>query len=269
MKAKTRRKIIPKSNGEKLVEFLLKKSLSLDELLVEIESLDNKFFENPDLELELFLSNGLPLEIIEDKVVLKTQITPLCEQVFCVVDIETNASNVHQGQIIELGAVKYQNGEIIDKFDSLVYAKNIPSSIQEVTQITPKMLENAPTIQKVLEEFKLFLQDDIFVAHDIKFDYKFISESLEKYDLGKLENRKICTIDLSKRTIPSLKYGLRHLKELLEIDVEVHHRAYSDALSTAFVLDKNLKALPFDIRTSEELITFSKSDNLINYSSKE
>ena len=89
----------------------------------------------------------------------------ISEEIFCIVDIETNGGHVNKGhQIIELGAVKYKNGEIIDKYESLVYAKDIPKYIQEVTNITPSMLENAPVISTVLEEFKLFLEDDVFVV---------------------------------------------------------------------------------------------------------
>ncbi len=266
MKSKKRKLQQPLNNSDKLAQLLKTKTLSLEMLLEEIAKFKNRFFDSAELELELFLSNGFPLEIIDDSVVLKTNITKIEEQTFCVVDIETNGSNVQKGQIIELGAVKVRNGEIIDKFDSLVYAKDIPKYIQEVTNITPEMLQDAPTIEKVLQEFKLFLEDDVFVAHDIKFDYKFISESFNKYNLGKLENRKLCTIDLAKRTIQAERYGLDFLKTLLKIDIDNHHRAYSDALSTAYILKHSMSTLPADVKLAEELITFSKSDNIIKRS---
>lgn len=265
MKSKKRKTTQHLSNGEKLIKFIKNNDKTFDEVLQFIGKLPNRFYESAELEFELFLSNGMPLEIIDDKIVLKTSYTLIDEQTFCVVDIETNGSNVQKGQIIELGAVKFRNGEIIDKFDSLVYAKDIPKYIQEVTNITPDMLENAPVIEKVLREFKLFVGDDVFVAHDIKFDYKFISQSFEKYNLGKLENRKLCTIDLGKRTIHAKRYGLDYLKEILQINIENHHRAYSDALSTAYILQQSFKNLSNDITTVEELITYSKSDNVIKY----
>lgn len=257
------------TNSEKIIQFIQNNDKSLEELLGFIEELPNRFYENAELEFELLLSNGMPLEIIEDKIVLTTSQTNIQEQTFCVVDIETNGSNVHKGQIIELGAAKIKNGEIIDKFDSLVFAKDIPKYIQEVTNITPKMLEDAPTIEKVLKEFKLFLGEDVFVAHDIKFDYKFISASLEKYDLGKLENRKLCTIDLGKRTIKAKRYGLDYLKQILNINIDIQHRAYSDALSTAYILNESISKLPEDVQTVEELITYSKSNNIIQIDNKE
>jgi len=212
------------------------------------------------------LSNGLPLEFDEDNnIYLKTKETAIEKQCFCIVDIETNGSSIKKGhQIIEIGAVKYKNGEIIDKFQSLVYAKEIPSYIQEVTNIKPEMLEDAPILESVLKEFKLFLEDDVFIAHDIKFDYNYISDSLEKYDLGRLENRKLCSIDLAKRTIDSPRYGLSFLKEELEIQVDNHHRAYYDALATTHVFEKSLEVINKDkISNVEDLITFSKSSKTI------
>lgn len=243
-----------------LISKLKKTPMEFDSFLVELSKNNDRFFESPELEFELLLSNGLPLEINNDEVFLKTSNTIINEQVFCIVDIETNGGHVNKGhQIIEIGAVKYKGGEIIGKYESLVYAKNIPEYIQEITNINPKMLENAPTLKTVLEEFKLFLEDDVFVAHDIKFDYNFISNSLQKYDLGKLENRKLCTIDLSRRTIKAERYGLGYLKESLNIDVDNHHRAYSDALSTTYILEKSFKCLDEKIETAEDLIDFSKN----------
>lgn len=244
----------------KLIEKLKKEDLAFEDFLKELSLNPDRFFDTPQLEFELLVSNGFPLEIIEDKVILKTSKTPIKEQVFCIVDIETNGGKVNKGhQIIEIGAVKYKNGEIIDTYESLVYAKQIPEYIQEVTNITPFMLEDAPIVQTVLEEFKLFLEDDVFVAHDIKFDYNFISASMQKYELGKLENRKLCTIDLARRTIKSEKYGLSSLKELLNINIDNHHRAYSDALSTTYILEESFKCLDDTVKTVEDLIDFSKN----------
>ena len=265
MKAKTKRKQkIFMSNADVLANRLKSRDLPLDEIYKIINTFEDNFFQSPSLELELLIANGFPLEVIDETVYLKTARNKIADQTFCIVDIETNGSDVSKGQIIELGAVKYKNGKIIDSFDTLVYAKKVPPYIQEVTKITPEMLEDAPPLNKVLEEFKIFLEDDIFIAHDIKFDYKFISDSFVNHDLGKLENRKLCTIDLSKRTIDAVRYGLDHLKELLNINIDNQHRAYSDALSTTYIFEHALKNLDSTIQTSEDLMTFSRSDNIIN-----
>ena len=269
------KRIIPKPSFklQNIIQRLQKESILYTEFLELLEKATDSMYENSELEFELLLSNGLPLEFDGDFVYLKTRETPIEEQTFCFVDIETNGGSAKKGfQIIELGAVKYKNGQIIDKFESLVFAREIPPYVQEVTKITPKMLENAPRLESVLKDFKVFLEDDVFIAHDIKFDYTFISESFEKYNLGKLLNRKICTIDLAKRTIESEKYGLSSLKELLNIEVDNHHRAYYDALTTAIIFDKSLenikKSNNSKIKTVEALIRFSKSDNIINNNQK-
>lgn len=246
--------------SQKLIDKLKKAPMAFEEFLNELSQNRDRFFDSPELEFELLLTNGFPLDIENDKVYLKTTKNLIEEQSFCIVDIETNGSQVSKGhQIIEIGAVKFKGGKIIDKFESLVYAKNIPEYIQEVTKITPLMLEDAPSLQRVLKEFKLFLEDDVFVAHDIKFDYNFISNSFKKYDLGNLENRKICTIDLARRTIKAERYGLGYLKELLHIDIDNHHRAYSDALSTTYIFMESLKMLDDSVKTVEDLIDFSKN----------
>lgn len=262
------KRIIPKPQFklENIIQRLVKNPILYTEFLELLEKANDSMYENPELEFELLLSNGLPLEFEGDFVFLKTSDTSIEEQTFCIVDIETNGGSAKKGfQIIELGAVKYRNGKIIDKFESLVYAKEIPPYVQEVTKINLKMLEDAPRLEKVLKEFKIFLEDDVFIAHDIKFDYTFISDSFEKYNLGKLLNRKICTINLARRTIQSEKYGLSSLKELLNIEVDNHHRAYYDALTTTIVFEKCLDNIDSSkIKTVEDLIAFSKSDNVIN-----
>ena len=265
---KSPRRIVPKPQFklQNILQRLLKEPILYTEFLELLNEATDTFYETPELEFELLLSNGLPLEFDGDFVYLKTTKTPIEEQTFCIVDIETNGGSAKKGyQIIELGAVKYKNGKIIDKFESLVYAKEIPIYVQEVTKINLKMLEDAPRLEKVLKEFKVFLEDDVFVAHDIKFDYTFVSDSFEKFHLGKLLNRKICYIDLEKRTIESEKYGLCFLKEVLNIEVDNHHRAYFDALTTAIVFEKSLSNIDKSkIKTVEDLIFFSKSDNVIN-----
>ena len=270
---KSPRRIVPKPQFklQNLLQRLLKEPILYSEFLDLLKEATDSFYETPELEFELLLSNGLPLEFDGDYVYLKTTKTPIKEQTFCIVDIETNGGSAKKGyQIIELGAVKYKNGEIIGKFESLVYAKEIPAYVQEVTKINLKMLENAPRLENVLKDFKIFLEDDVFVAHDIKFDYTFISDSFEKFHLGKLLNRKICSIDLAKRTIESEKYGLSFLKELLKIEVDNHHRAYYDALTTTIVFEKSLINIDNNkIKTVEDLIAFSKSDNVINNHKKE
>ena len=187
---------------------------------------------------------------------LKSKKTKIKDEIFCIVDIESSGG-INSGQIIEIGAIKIQNNKEIDFFESFIKIDNIPKEITELTGITNDMLTNAPSLSNVLNKFKMFIKNSIFVAHNVRFDYEFISKSLDKCNFGILLNRYLCTIELAKRTIKSQKYGLDSLKEILNIKTP-HHRALSDARAAGEILKYSISKLPFYIKTTEELISFSK-----------
>ncbi len=211
------------------------------------------------LTLELLQAQGLSLVLKDNTYCLSSTFTSVSETLFCIVDVETNGSKPSRDQIIEIGAVKMQNGTIIDTYDSLVYATDISKQIQEITGISVEQTLKAPALAKVMHEFRLFLGDSVFVGHDAKFDYNFVSAMMERVGLDALLNRSLCTIDLAERTIESERYGLAYLNEQLELYREAtHHRALSDAMTTTKLLKKTLPLIPKTIHTCEELITFSK-----------
>ncbi len=202
----------------------------------------------------------LGLELVRTdtgKIELATRNRDFGEQTFCVVDTETNGG-IRSGQIIEIGAVKICGGVEIGRFETFVAANEIPENIVELTGITLADLDGAPSLASVMERFRLFLGDAVFVAHNVRFDYDFVSASMEKCGFGMLLNRRLCTIELARRTIPSQKYGLGTLKELLGI-VSVHHRALSDALAAADIMAESLRRLPWTVQSVEDLIAFSKT----------
>ncbi|MBE3606306.1 3'-5' exonuclease [Campylobacter sp. RM13119] len=203
---------------------------------------------------------ALGLDIIkteQNEIELLTRFRDISEQEICVVDIETSGG-INTGQIIEIGAVKIKNSVEIGRFESFVSAPFVPENITELTGISTDDLVGAPSLSYVLEKFKLFLGTSLFVAHNVNFDYGFISQSLDQIGLGMLLNRKLCTIDLARRTIASEKYGLGSLKELLGIN-NLHHRALNDAIAAAEILKISLSRLPFSVQTTEDLIKFSKT----------
>jgi DNA polymerase III subunit epsilon len=202
---------------------------------------------------------GLPLVKYNDvNVTLETLPMPLSQAKFCIVDIESNGSKPEHSQIIEIGAVMIQGDKELGRFSSLIYCEELPEVIANLTGITAEELLHAPAQKSVLEAFRLFLGDAIFVAHNVNFDYYFISYAMQKAGFGPLLNRKLCTIDLSRKCIVAPKYGLSALMEHFQEEFESHHRALCDALATKIVLLKSLEALPEAIKTVEALIDFSK-----------
>jgi DNA polymerase-3 subunit epsilon len=215
--------------------------------------------ETLELELELGRAQGIEIENRNGRYYFSTCFADINEATFCIVDIESNGSKPDKHQIIEIGAVKVCNRAIVDTFESLVNCNHISKHITEITGITEEDTADAPSLERVMHDFREFLGTDIFVAHDVKFDYSFISSMMERIGLEPLMNRALCTIDLAERTISSYRYGLSYLNEQLELYKEAtHHRALSDAITTAKLFKRTLNYLPHEIKTVEQLIRFSK-----------
>jgi len=224
-----------------------------------IVSKHTTLFEDSDTLFLLLQAAGYP--IIEDGrgYCLQTYTTPYQKQKFCVIDIETNGSKPENSQVIEIGAVMFQDGEIIDHFESFVECAFLPEYISKITGIELIDLVDAPSKLEVLTKLRVFLEDTVFVAHNANFDYGFLNHSFERFGLGTIGNQTLCSINLARRTIKSERYGLAYLNEFLEIGTEVHHRAYSDALTTAKLLKIAFKNIPEYVNTTDELLRFSVS----------
>jgi len=216
-------------------------------------------FDDIDTLFLLLQASGYPIIEEEERYSLTTFFTPYSEQRYCVIDIETNGSKPETSQVIEIGAVMICNGEIVDRFESFVECTFLPEYITKITGITLTDLIGASTQLKVLQELRTFIEDAIFVAHNVNFDYGFLNYSFEHFGLGTIGNQKLCSIDLSRRTIKSERYGLAYLSESLELGDHNHHRAFSDALATAKLLEIAFEGLPEYVKTADDLLTFSSS----------
>lgn len=219
-----------------------------------------KELEHVDVEdLTMLKLLGLPIAKYNNYAfTIETVTTKIEDGKFCIVDIETNGSKPSEYQIIEIGAVMIEHGKTVAEFSSLAKADVLPDSIEQLTGITLADLQKAPSLTSVLEAFRLFIKDAVFVAHNVNFDYYFISYALEQAGFGPLLNRRLDTIDLAKKCIVAPKYGLSALMQHLGIVFENHHRALFDAKATAIVLEKALENLPEDVRSVEDLIAFTK-----------
>lgn len=214
-----------------------------------------------DLDLETLELMGLGLLLNKDNLIsLKTRTNNIKNETFCIVDIESTGGTKN-GQILEIGAVKIKNSKELGRFNSFIKVEQIPQNITELTGITLQMVKDAPSLAKVLNDFRLFLKDSIFIAHNVRFDYTFISKALNECGFGILLNRRICTIEFAQCCIESPRYKLETLKEILNIQ-STHHRALSDALAAAEIFKYCLSKLPYHIKTTEELIHFTKTARL-------
>ncbi len=216
--------------------------------------------EDSDTIFILLQASGYPIEQGDDgRYRLETYFTPYEEQRYCVLDIETNGSKPGSSQVIEIGAVMLQNGEVIDRFETFVECAFLPEYITKITGIEPTDLIGAPTRRSALTKLRHFMGDAVFVAHNANFDYGFLNASFDRFGLGGIGNPKLCTIELAKRTFESERYGLAYLIDFLEIETATHHRAFSDAVCAAKVMEKSVTTLPEYVKSTDDLLRFSIS----------
>jgi len=216
--------------------------------------------EESDTIFFLLQASGYPIEEHEGGGYrLKTYFTPYLQQRYCVVDIETNGSKPGTSQVIEIGAVMIENGQIVDRYETFVECAFLPEYITKITGIEPEDLIGAPSRLKALQGLRAFMSDAVFVAHNANFDYTFLSASFERFGLGSIGNLVLCTIDLAKRTFESERYGLAYLIESLDMKETSHHRAFSDALCASKVMLKSFETLPVYVKTADDLLQFAKS----------
>ena len=223
------------------------------------KTLTDELQDEIDVSLEIIKSQGLNIIKHQGRYFFDTKFIPIDEATFCIVDIETNGSNPEKHQIIEIAALKVKNKKIIDKFESFVKTDEINEHITKITGIKASDTSDAPELKDVLKEFKLFLQDAIFVAHDAKFDLNYISKSMQKVSLEPLLNRTLCSLALAERTISSYRYALSYLNTMFNLyEDATHHRAMSDVITTYQLFLLSLKNIQDEIVHVEDLIHFSK-----------
>ena len=149
-------------------------------------------------------------------------------------DIETTGLDSEFDEIIEIGAIKVDNYKLIDEFHSLIKPENeIDEFITSLTGITNDMVENAPTIEKVLPKFLNFIGDKILIGHNVNFDINFVYDEMVNLGLGIVNNNYVDTMRLSRILLPELSHHrLKDLAKYYEIDTEGSHRASKDVQIT-------------------------------------
>ena len=175
---------------------------------------------------------------------------------FVVFDIETTGLNKEKCKIIEIGAVKIQDGEIIDRWSTFVNPKTkIPSEITNLTSITDSMVRDASVFSEQIDDFLKFCEGCVMVAHNANFDMGFMKEEAKNcgrsFDLPYLD-----TLILARCMYKSLpNHKLDTLCRHLNVILAHHHRAVDDAEATAQAFVKMLEELKASEKT--ELKTYN------------
>jgi DNA polymerase-3 subunit epsilon len=198
---------------------------------VEVKTEGDQLRRNQLLRLRQLRDAGFRAEVLRVRWILDPQ------QAYVVVDVETTGGRGEHHRVTEIGAVKVVDGEIVDRFQTLLNPqRTIPPDIIRLTGITPAMVADAPCFADIADEFETFLDGAIFVAHNVEFDYGFIAREFAR--LGRpLRLPKLCTCASMRKLYPGHRsYSLASLCAQFDIPLKQHHRALCDAEAAAELL---------------------------------
>jgi exonuclease, DNA polymerase III, epsilon subunit family len=159
---------------------------------------------------------------------------------YIVLDLETTGFGADEQKVVEIAAVKVQNGEITGRFETLVNPEmHISSRITKINHISDEDVKDAPTIQSVITGFIDFIEDFPLVAHNGNtFDFKFIKKEADAIG-RKVTNPTFDTLTLARLAFPEAQnYQLSTLVEYLGIETKNTHRAMPDVLATVSLFQK-------------------------------
>lgn len=188
---------------------------------------------------------GVECYLVDDKEpIIKNVINHPLNSEFVVFDVETTGLSPAKDKIIEIGAVKVNNGAVVEEFHSMINPGQIISeNITKITGITNDMVKDSPAISEILPNFIEFIGNSPLIAHNASFDMGFLYEAAREQKF-KVNNAVVDTLMLSRILIPTLeKYKLGFIAKSLNIQFDVAHRAVDDAVTAAKIWFELVKLL--------------------------
>jgi len=167
----------------------------------------------------------------------------LSECVFAVVDVETTGLSAGNGdKIVEIAVVAATKTTVQLVFESLVNPERpVGEFTSSITQITDEMVKEKPTFPEIADDVLAALAGRVFVAHNVSFDWGFVSRELRQARDLTLEGPKLCTVDLTRRYVKGLRRrNLDSVSQYFGVEIDERHRAAGDAVATARVLQRLL-----------------------------
>ena len=158
---------------------------------------------------------------------------------FAVVDVETTGARAERGgRVLELAVAILEGGTIHLAFEALLDPGTpIPLWVTRLTGITDGMLAGRPRFEDVVAGLGRALDAAVFVAHNARFDWRFLSAEYALAGVPALGGKPLCTVRLTRRLAPELRHrGLDHVAAYFGVENPARHRAFGDALATAQVL---------------------------------
>ncbi len=158
------------------------------------------------------------------------------DAVYTVFDIETTGLSVNYDKIIEIAAVKIQNNQIIEEYQTYIDPqKSLSQLTTKITSIKNSDLVGAPLIEDEIHKFYDFFKGTIMVAHNAHFDIGFIESELHKNNLYKEPLVSVDTLSIARNCYGEglKRFNLKAVARYFSVDLVQHHRAIFDTRATA------------------------------------
>ena len=214
---------------------------------------------------------GVEMNMVEDHptIVLNPTSMPLDDCEYVIFDLETTGLSAQYDHIIEFGAIKVKNQEIIGRLFSFVKAPvEIPAFISEKTNISDHDIKDAPTLDSFIFTIKDFIENSVLVAHNAQFDVAFLNQAFNKHQLPAITQPVIDTLELSRVLLidrKSFKLGRVARAFSIAYDEDVAHRADYDVMVTYQVFYHLLSlAKEQNIATLKQLSEFDHNESFKN-----
>lgn len=160
---------------------------------------------------------------------------------YCIIDLETTGFNPKKHHIIELGAIKWHQGQEVGRFQALIrQAEPLPQQVRDLTGLSQQVLnQHGQELADLLPAFIQFLEDLPIIAHNIAFDVDFLVVACDSVGLSFPGNPRIDTLALARRHVPDAPdHKLTTLMQHLALPHPRPHRSLEDCAATTLLLDK-------------------------------
>ncbi len=189
---------------------------------------------------------GVEANMIDDHALLVLNPAPMTyeDREFVIFDVETTGLSSVYDTIIEIGAVKMKNGEVLERFDKFINPHH-PLSEQTInlTSITDEMVSAADDEDVVIKQFQDFYGDRPLCGHNVQFDVGFVNAALRRAGLSEITQPVVDTLEVSRLLHPEQnRHTLDSLAKKYNVSLEHHHRANQDAEATGYLMYKLLDA---------------------------
>ncbi|MBD5429024.1 PolC-type DNA polymerase III [Lactobacillus sp.] len=163
---------------------------------------------------------------------------------YVIFDVETTGLSSVYDTIIEIGAVKMKNGEVIERFDKFINPHHpLSDATINLTSITDEMVSKADDEATVIKQFKEFYGDRPLCGHNVQFDVGFVNAALRRANLNEISQPVVDTLEVSRLLHPEQsRHTLDSLAKKYNVKLEHHHRANQDAEATGYLMFKLLDA---------------------------